>query len=143
MIEIRHAELDELREWTLDALDGFSAEQGHPFVITRFALEARVDGVRKGGLHARMAMEWVFVELLAVAEDARGHGLGARLIAEAEAEAQRLGAVGVWLDTFHFQAPGFYETLGYQEMGRLPHPIPERVRSFYTKRLTSSEGAPG
>lgn len=143
MIEIRQSASDDLRDWTLETLDGFSADQGHPFIVTNFALEARVDGERKAGLVARMVQEWVFVELLAVADDARGHGLGARLVAEAEAEAIKRGAYGIWLDTFHFQAPGFYERLGYQEIGRLPHTNPARVRYFYSKLLASREGAPG
>ena len=62
---------------------------------------------------------------------------------EAEAEAIKRGAYGIWLDTFHFQAPGFYERLGYQEIGRLPHTNPARVRYFYSKLLASREGAPG
>jgi hypothetical protein len=33
------------------------------------------------------------------------------------------GHSGVWVDTFEFQAPGFYQKLGYEVFGVLPdHP---------------------
>src|SRR6516165_7091346 len=43
-----------------------------------------------------------------------------------------------WLDTFSFQARGFYEKLGYEEFGRLDYP-PGHHRHFLRKRLTSPE----
>jgi ribosomal protein S18 acetylase RimI-like enzyme len=37
----------------------------------------------------------------------------------AEAEAQARGCHSVWLDTFAFQARGFYERLGYRKVAHL------------------------
>jgi len=41
----------------------------------------------------------------------------------------------VWLNTFGFQAPGFYERLGYQLFGKLIDCPPGQHRYFYFKRL--------
>jgi GNAT superfamily N-acetyltransferase len=49
-----------------------------------------------------------------VNEHHRGRGLGKALLHAAEAEAVRCGCTQVVLTTHSFQAPGFYEQLGYQ-----------------------------
>ena len=88
-----------------------------------------------GGLWAECYYDWCFVRLLAVPEQARGNGLGTQLMARAEAFARQRGDAGIWLDTFSFQARGFYEKLGFTCFGELEgHPRGGR-RFFMQKRL--------
>ena len=92
-------------------------------------------GAKLGGLWGRISYDWLFVELLAVPEAHRGGGYGAKLMRAAEDQARAAGCVGVWLDTFEFQARGFYEKLGFEVFGALDdHPVGGR-RFFLRKRL--------
>ena len=63
------------------------------------------------GVAAGIAMTWV-------REASRGDGLGRRLLAEFESEARSRGATHVFVTSFTFQAPGFYERHGYREIFR-------------------------
>ena len=60
-----------------------------------------------------------FVDLLHVAEEHRGAGLGSRLLTAAEEEGSRRGCTQVVLATHSFQAPEFYRVRGYVEYGRI------------------------
>jgi hypothetical protein len=50
----------------------------------------------------------------------------------------RRGCVGVWLDTFSFQARGFYEKLGYRVFGEVADYPPGHTRHFLKKSLCAS-----
>ena len=76
-----------------------------------------------------------FVQAIWVDRRLRGHGLGSRLIAAAEAEAVRRGCHQMHLDTHGYQAPGFYRKLGYEVIGELPGWPADDVRIFLRKRL--------
>ena len=88
-----------------------------------------------GGLWGRVARGWLFVELLALPERARGQGLGTELMDRAEASVRAAGGRGVWLDTFSFQARPFYERRGYRAFAEIPdYPAPHR-RFLLARRL--------
>ena len=93
------------------------------------------DGAVVGGLWGRTAYGWLFVELLVVPESLRGRGLGRELMSRAEGEAIARGCHGAWLDTFEFQARGFYERLGYECFGELQDYPAGSARYFMRKSL--------
>lgn len=88
-----------------------------------------------GGLWGSTGWQWLFVHLLWLPETLRGAGLGRDLLHRAEAEAMARGCGNVWLDTFSFQARGFYERLGYTVFGTLEGYPPGHRRYFLQKRL--------
>lgn len=72
------------------------------------------------GLTGRTWAYWLHVDLLWVDAPHRGSGLGARLLAEAERTARTERAcTRSRLETWDFQAPGFYRKQGYEEIGRV------------------------
>ena len=92
-------------------------------------------GVMAGGLWGRFRYDWLFIELIFVPEDRRGQDLGSALLAIAEAQTRAWGGIGVWLDTFSFQARGFYERQGFVVFGEITdYPAPHS-RFFLSKRL--------
>jgi GNAT superfamily N-acetyltransferase len=72
---------------------------------------------------------------LFVPETLRGQGLGRELMRRAEEEAIARGCHASWLDTFQFQARGFYERLGYTCFGELSDYPPGFSRYFMQKML--------
>lgn len=122
-------------------LDTFSGECGHPWDPRSFALALRDDeGQIVGGLIGEMLWGWLRIGILAVAPELRGVGWGRRLVAEAERLAVAAGCRRAWVDTFSFQAPGFYQRLGYQVFGELADfPAGER-RLFFWKVLAGPGG---
>ena len=88
-----------------------------------------------GGLWGATGYGWLFTQLLVVPEQARGQGVGRRLLLQAEDEARARGCPGAWLDTFAFQARGFYEGLGYQVFGQIDEYPVGHARYFLRKAL--------
>ena len=84
-----------------------------------FAIFLRDEAQIVAGLAGETYCGWLFVKYLWVSEGLRSRGVGRELMARAEVLARERGCHSAWLDTFSFQARGFYETLGYQEFGRL------------------------
>jgi GNAT superfamily N-acetyltransferase len=72
-----------------------------------------------GGLVGETYLDWFAIELIWISDEHRRRGFGKLLVEKAEAEARKRGARNSYLNTFSFQAPGFYKKLGYKEFGRL------------------------
>jgi GNAT superfamily N-acetyltransferase len=94
-----------------------------------------------GGLWGDTGFTQLHVDLLFVPEALRGAGLGTKLIYQAEDEARRRGCFGAWLDTFSFQARGFYERLGYTAFGTIEDFPPGHSRIFLKKRFDTAPDA--
>jgi GNAT superfamily N-acetyltransferase len=88
-----------------------------------------------GGVIAVTYWDWLYIDLMWMKEELRGHGYGSQLLGLAEEEARKRGAKHVYLDTFSFQAPEFYKRHGYQVFGELKDFPHGHQRYFLTKDL--------
>ncbi len=87
------------------------------------------------GIAADVCGGWLMVHALWVDASQRGQGLGQALLADAEQQARTLGAHAVTLDTFSWQAEGFYLKQGYEVFGRLQDFPPGHHRLYLRKPL--------
>jgi GNAT superfamily N-acetyltransferase len=92
-------------------------------------------GKPAGGLWGKTAYNWCFVELFVIPEQFRGQDLGSKVLAQAEDIARERGCIGLWLDTYWFQAPEFYKKQGYEIMASLPDYPRGGPRYFLKKSL--------
>jgi GNAT superfamily N-acetyltransferase len=88
-----------------------------------------------GGLLGGWRWGWVYVEKLWIHADYRKLGAGSRLLKAAEAEAAAAGCTDAVLDTFSFQARGFYERHGYVVYATLEGFPPGYRQFFFHKKL--------
>jgi GNAT superfamily N-acetyltransferase len=103
----------------------------HPIAV--FAKDE--DGTLAGGVSGSLNWTWLSIKLLWVREDARGTGLGRRLMEAIEELARRRGCVQAHVDTLGFQAPAFYRHLGYEAFAELPDYAPGHGRIYLRKTL--------
>lgn len=86
-----------------------------------------------GGVIGSTHWNWLYINLMWIRENLRGQGYGEQLLALAEEEARKRGAKHAYLDTFSFQAPGFYKKYGYQVFGELAD-FPKGHQRYYLKK---------
>jgi len=112
-----------------------SAKAGKP-AYRRLVLSARDSKGRiVGGLTGDLYWNALYVELLWLEEGARKSGAGAGLMREAEKRARRARKELIYLNTYSFQAPGFYRRLGFRSFGRIRNYPRGASRIFFVKRL--------
>lgn len=111
---------EETRRLIDEGLDHYNASKAGVDDARDLWIVARGDdGTAQGGLKGRTYYSWLFIDWLWVAPTRREEKLGTRLLQQAEQTARERGCVGVYVDTFSFQAPHFYERQGYHEFGRI------------------------
>ncbi|MCF3121897.1 GNAT family N-acetyltransferase [Streptomyces arenae] len=132
LLRSRLSETNTTASPALRALRGTGADQEVPLAL--WALDAA--GGLAAGLAGHTWARWLHVDQLWVDERHRGAGLGSRLLAEAERTAREdRGCLNSRVETWDFQAPGFYRTHGYELVCVIPD-YPEGVKEFtLTKRL--------
>lgn len=146
MEDITVRAVDELpaadRDAIVDGLLAHNAAAGFAWASRPLSVVARDDaGAIVGGLLGQTNLGWLFVAALWVAAPRRGRGLGGALLEAAESEARRRGCIGVYLDTYSFQARPFYEGRGYRLFGELADCPPGATKYYLGKRL-AGPGAP-
>lgn len=104
----------------------------HELPLEVWAMDGR--GGLAGGLTGRTWAYWLHVDLLWVDDRHRGSGLGSQLLAEAERVAVTdRDCTSSRLETWGFQAPGFYRKRGYEVIGRVDNYPPGVTEFILTK----------
>jgi GNAT superfamily N-acetyltransferase len=88
-----------------------------------------------GGICGRTSLGLLFIDTVYLPESLRGQDVGTRMLAMAEEEGRRRGCRAGVLYTISFQAPRFYERLGWRVFGEVPCDPPGASRVFLTKAL--------
>ncbi|PHM45113.1 hypothetical protein Xmau_01321 [Xenorhabdus mauleonii] len=91
------------------------------------------------GLVSRTFWESLEIQYLWVSEEYRKKGLGKQLILQAEKEALNRSCHMAYVDTYGFQAKGFYEKLGYKVYGVLEGYAHHHTRFYLTKQFSKPD----
>jgi ribosomal protein S18 acetylase RimI-like enzyme len=86
-----------------------------------------------GGLVAATVRDWLYVKEFWAAEHYRSQGWGTQLLTLAERQAVHRQYHHAYLDTFDFQALGFYQKLGYEIFGTLAN-FPPGHRQYFVQK---------
>ena len=78
---------------------------------------------------------WLTVDTMWVEPSRRGEGIGRALLAEVESQSRERGCRWAKLNTWEFQAPAFYERLGYVVYGREIDYPPGHINHLMRKDL--------
>lgn len=88
-----------------------------------------------GGLYGRSIWGTLEINKCVVIPQNRNEGIGQKLIIEAEKEAKKRNCRFISLNTFSFQAPEFYEKLGFEEIGTETDFPKGFEKYYYRKRI--------
>ena len=120
----------------IDPLIAYNESQAGPRNKKDFAFFVRSEtGEFVGGLLGYTHFNHFFVSAVYVDQQFRKEGIGRELMARAEALALEQGCHAIYLDTFDYQAPGFYEKLGFKVFGKLEDYPAGHQRFYLLKRL--------
>lgn len=102
-----------------------------------FCYSIKEDGTLAAGIVASGVFDTVEVDYLCVAEEYRGRGYGEALLKRVEQEAAKRGMRRILLNTYSFQAPGFYGKMGYRELFKIDPAFHDCSQHFFMKELAS------
>ena len=124
----------------IDPLIAYNEAQAGPRNSKEFAFSVHSEtGEFVGGLLGFTNWNHFFVAAVFVDQQCRRQGVGRELLKRAEALALDQGCDAIYLDTFDFQAPGFYEKLGFKVFGKLEDYPPGHQRFYLVKRIRDSK----
>ncbi len=135
-IVVRVGDAPEIEHFLAERIYEFNSKATGYFDGDHFSLTQRdKSGAIRAGLYGYTWGGCAYVSYLWVAKSERGHGLGTALLVAAEEHASNKGCSVVFLATHSFQAPGFYERMGYERQSVLQdHPVGHSSLIF-AKRL--------
>ncbi|RDJ20905.1 GNAT family N-acetyltransferase [Bosea caraganae] len=119
----------------MKGLRGYNRDKLGKVIFKEVAVTLREGDDIVGGVVGQVWCGWLFIQLFWIDEAFRGGDRGTELIGKLEDEARAVGATHAYVDTFSFQAPGFYEKRGYRIFGELENFPVGHSRFWLTKAL--------
>ena len=101
----------------LEPLEAFTKARGFVHSPETVTLVLEDGDTSHAGLIADVLWDWMHIRLHSVSDSLRGGGHGRALVRAAGAIAREKDCVGVWVDTYSFQSPGFYQQVGRMKRG--------------------------
>ena len=86
-----------------------------------------------GGIFCDTFLKCLYIDVLWVDERCRDSGFGRALLTEAEQIAQEHGCTFAHTTTFSYQAPEFYQRLGYRIFGVIDD-YPDGTKQYFLKK---------
>lgn len=135
-VTIRIGEAPEIQAFLAERIYEFNAKATGYFDGESFSsVERDESGVIRGGIHGYTWGGCAYVSYLWVDESQRGRGLGTALLVAAEEHARMKGCTVAFVATHSFQAPRFYERMGYEQQTLVrDHPV-GHASMVFAKRL--------
>ncbi len=93
------------------------------------------DNLLVGGAIGFIEYNWYFLDLLYVDEKYRKRNIGTNLIKEIEKLAKEKHLTGIRMETWNFQARGFYEKNGYSVFAEIKDCPPGTIDYYLKKEL--------
>ena len=93
------------------------------------------DNLLVGGAIGFIEYNWYFLDLLYVDEEYRKKNIGTNLIKEIEKLAREKHLTGIRMETWDFQAKGFYEKNGYSVFAEIKNCPPGTIDYYLKKEL--------
>lgn len=134
-IEIINQENNDIFEALVDGVRQYNfqhmgTEQSQPLSVVAYNDEGKLIA----GVSGRTIYQQFLIIAVWVDQSLRGTGLGRQLMQQAEIEAIKRGCKAAQLDTLSFQAPLFYQKLGFEIVGQVEAIAASPARYFMLKK---------
>ena len=124
------------KQAVIDGLLSYHASQGHQRKSELFSIFLKdKNGKVLGGVIVSFLWNGMEIQSLWVDESVRDQGWGRKLLEAAEAEGMKRGCTIAYTNTFSWQAPEFYQKMGYILYGKLEGFPKENELSYFRKDL--------
>ncbi len=123
-----------LRQYNIEQSNGFSVDPG-----TQVRLTLKNNEVLIGGISCRAFYKSLLIDHLWIDIEHRRKGYGTKLVTEAERISREHRCISSQTSSYSFQAPEFYQNLGYEVFGVFDG-YPNGIKKLYLKKHFGSSG---
>jgi len=137
IIEIVNSEPNpEDRQIMVDGMLAYHKSKGHPRKTEFYSILLRgIDRKVVGTIVVSFLWNGMHINSLWIDDLIRNQGWGSKLLKMAEEEGMKRGCALAYTDTYSWQAPLFYEKMGYALYGKLDDFPKGSSLSYYCKKL--------